>query len=114
MKTTKKSRIILFLTICFTLRLAIAYIAKIAPQKYLPYIGYLSLIPAIGFAYNYINTKKIGGFRQKAWWNYMRPIHSILYFTFAILAIQKNKNAYIITLLDTVIGLLAFINHHFL
>ena len=55
----KKTRIILFLTLCFTLRLAIAYIAKITPQKYLPYLGYLAFIPAIGFAYTYINTKKI-------------------------------------------------------
>lgn len=114
MKTPKKTRIILFLTLCFTLRLAIAYIAKITPQKYLPYLGYLAFIPAIGFAYTYINTKKIGAFGQKAWWNYMRPIHSMLYLIFAILAIQKNKNAYIVPLLDTILGLIVFINHHFL
>ena len=108
-----KKILILFLTVCFTVRLAISYIAKIIPIKYLPYIGYLAFVPVIGFAYNYLNKKEIGAFGQKAWWNYMRPIHSALYFVFAILAIQKNRNAYIALLLDSILGLLAFMNHHF-
>ena len=111
---SKQNRIKLFLFACVTLRLAIVYIVKITPQNYLPYIGYIAIIVSIGFAYNFIKPKKIGAFGQKAWWNYMRPIHSILYLILAILAIQKNKYAYIPTLIDVIIGLIAFINHHFI
>jgi hypothetical protein len=85
-------------------------------KKYLPLLGYLSLIPAIGFAYIFIfGKRKKGGetFGQKIWWNKVRPIHSILYLIFAYLAITKNNNAYLPLLIDVIIGLLGFFIYHY-
>jgi len=79
-------------------------------------LGYLSLIPAIGFAYIFIfGKRKKGGetFGQKIWWNKVRPIHSILYLIFAYLAITKNNNAYLPLLIDVIIGLLGFFIYHY-
>ena len=78
-------------------------------------MGYISLLPAIGFLYIYItNGRKTGGevFGGKIWWNNLRPVHSLLYFIFSYMAINEKANSYIPLLIDVTIGFLAFLNHH--
>ena len=115
MKIIQK-RFLGFLFACIPARLLIAWIAKKVPNKYLPYLGLLALLPATGFLYIYLSgMRKTGGetFGQKIWWNNLRPIHSALYFIFAYLAINKNKNAYIPLLIDVIFGFVSFIVYHF-
>ena len=47
------------------------------------------------------------------WWNDLRPLHASLYFMFAIYAIKKYDKAWIPLFIDTIIGLLAFLQYHF-
>ena len=47
-------RFLAFLFLCIPARITIALIAKYVNTKYLPYLGYLALLPAIGFAYIFI------------------------------------------------------------
>ena len=108
-------RILLFLFGCITVRVLLVYLAKTLSTKYLKYMGYLALIPAIGFAYIFITgSRKTGAevFGDKIWWNNLRPVHSLLYFTFAYLAINSSKKAYIPLLIDVIIGLVAFSVYH--
>ena len=112
---TIQKRFLAFLLLCIPVRIGFVFIAKKVDIKYLPYLGYLAILPAIGFAYIYISGKrKTGGetFGQKIWWNNLRPLHSILYFIFAYLALKKSNNAYIPLLLDVIIGLISFIIYH--
>lgn len=111
---TVKKRIALFLTLCLGARFLFAYIAKKAKPNQLYFLGFIGLVMGMGFLYNYIIPRKIGAFKQHAWWNYMRPIHAFLFISFGIIAIQKNSNAYKILVVDTILGLIAFTNHHFL
>ena len=111
---SKQKRIILFLTVCISVRLLFVYIAKTINIKHLPKLGYIGLLIGMGFAYTYFTKRAVGSFGQKIWWNYLRPIHSLLYLGFGILAIQKNSNAYLLLLADVTIGLLGFINNHFI
>ena len=109
-------RFLAFLLLCIPVRIAFVFIAKSVDKKYLPYLGYLAILPAIGFAYIYIfGKRKTGGetFGQKIWWNNLRPLHSILYFIFAYLALKKSNNAYIPLLLDVIIGLISFVIYHY-
>ena len=107
-------RFLAFLLLCIPVRIAFVFIAKSVDKKYLPYLGYIGIIIGIGFMYNFIFTKKRGGtFNQIAWWNNLRPLHSILYLTFACLAINKNPKAYIPLLLDVTIGFISFILYHY-
>ena len=53
--TTIKERFFLFLVICIGSRLLLAYIAKNISNKLLEYMGYLLLLPAIGFIYIYLS-----------------------------------------------------------
>jgi len=113
---TIQKRFLAFLLLCIPVRIGFVVIAKKVDKKYLPYLGYLAILPAIGFAYIYIFGKRKTGaetFGQKIWWNNLRPLHSILYFIFVYLALKKSNNAYIPLLLDVIIGLISFIIHHY-
>jgi hypothetical protein len=110
-----QQRMVMFLIGCIGVRSLLVIIAKNNP-KYLKYLGYLALLPAIGFMYIYLTgSRKTGAetFGQKIWWNDLRPVHSILYFLFAYNAILGNKNAWIYLLADVVIGLVSFLIHHY-
>lgn len=116
MNDIKLKRILLFLFGCIFLRLFFVYITKTISIQYLPLLGYIALLPAIGFSYIYFTgTRQTGPetFGQKIWWNNLRPIHSILYFLFAYFAITKQQDiAWKVLLLDVSIGLFAFTIFH--
>jgi len=113
---TIQKRLLLFLVGCIGTRSLFVYLAKNASETILMYMGYLALLPAIGFLYIYISgARKTGAevFGEKIWWNNLRPIHSALYFTFAYNAINGNKMAWVYLLIDVSIGLISFLSHHF-
>ena len=113
---TIQKRFLAFLLLCVPTRIAFVLISKTICKKYLPYLGYLALLPAIGFVYIFIFGKRKRGaetFGQRIWWNNIRPFHSILYLTFAYLAITKSDKAYIPLLIDVIIGLSGFIFYHY-
>jgi hypothetical protein len=112
-----QKRFLLFLIGCIGTRSLFVIIAKMISLNYLPYLGYLALIPAIGFIYIYLTGSRNTGaevFGDKIWWNHLRPIHSLLYFLFAYNAINMNKNSWIYLLIDVIIGLTSFLVFHFL
>ena len=112
-----QKRFLLFLFGCIPSRLFIMYIAKTISLQYLPILGYIALMPAIGFIYLYLSgTRKTGSevFGDKIWWNDLRPIHGILYLLFSYNAINGNKNAWIFLLVDVLFGLTSFLTYHFI
>jgi hypothetical protein len=113
---TIQKRFALFLIGCIGTRSLFVYIAKTINIKYLPYLGYLALLPAIGFSIIFLTgSRKTGAevFGSKIWWNNLRPVHAILYFLFAYNAINKNHNSWIFLLIDVIIGLFSFLIYHF-
>jgi hypothetical protein len=113
---TVQKRFLLFLVGCIGTRSLFVYLAKNASETILMYMGYLALLPAIGFLYIYFSgARKTGAevFGENIWWNNLRPLHSALYFTFAYNAINGNKMAWVYLLVDVVIGLISFLSYHF-
>ena len=111
-----QKRFLLFLIGCIGFRTALVFVAKGLSQQYLPFMGYIALLPAIGFTYIYLTgSRKTGGevFGDKIWWNDLRPLHAILYFMFAFSAINKQSTAWIYLAVDVIIGLFAFLIHHY-
>jgi len=107
----------MFLIGCIGIRFLFVIIAKYINIKYLKYLGYLALLPAIVFIYIYLTGIRKTGletFGDKIWWNNLRPLHSILYFLFAYYAIMQYDFAWMFLAVDVFIGLSAFIVHHFL
>lgn len=100
--------------ICILSRIFLVYLAKSISIDKLRYLGYLTMIPAIGFFYIYFtNSRKtgieVGG--NKIWWNSLRPIHGMIYFIFSIAAINKY-NLWYLLLIDVIIGIIAYFIHY--
>jgi hypothetical protein len=105
----------LFLLGCIPTRLSIALAAALVPLRFLPYIGYLTLVMAIGFVYLYVTGKRAVGIEtggRPIWWRPYRLMHGLLYLTFSLLAIAQVRMAYVIIVLDTLIGLGLFVRQH--
>jgi hypothetical protein len=108
-------RFILFIFGCIGSRLTLTFISAIASTFLLKLLGYLALIPVIGWFYIIFIGKRDTGAEvlgDKIWWKNLRPIHMILWSFFSYLAISGNKNAWIVLLIDTLFGLLSFLIHH--
>jgi hypothetical protein len=111
-----QKRFLMFLIGCIGVRSLFVIIAKYVNTHYLKYMGYLALLPAIGFIYIYLTGSRKTGpetFGEKIWWNNLRPIHSMLYFLFAYNAINGNKHSWIYLLVDVLFGLISFLIHHY-
>ena len=111
-----QKRFLLFLCGCILIRLLLVNLSKNLDKNNVQYLGYLALVPVLGWFYIiFIGERNTGGevFGEKIWWKDLRIIHATLWSIFAYMAINKNKNAWQILLLDTVFGLIAFLNHHY-
>jgi hypothetical protein len=116
MINTIQKRFLLFLIGCIGTRLAIALYAKYASGAMLSALGYLVLLPAIGFMAIYLTGVRRTGaevFGERIWWNNLRPLHSLLYFVFSYMAINKNRDAWLVLMADVSIGFVSFIGHHY-
>lgn len=116
MLNTIQKRFLLFLIGCIGTRTAIALYAKYTSDAILSIMGYLALLPAIGFMIIYLTGARRRGaevFGERIWWNNLRPIHSLLYFAFAYMAINKHRKAWIALAIDVLMGFVSFIGHHY-
>jgi hypothetical protein len=110
-----QKRFLLFIFGCISTRLYLTYRIKNADIENLEYYSYLALIPMLGWFYLiFIGNRDTGGevFGDVIWWKNLRIIHLILWTTFFYMAYNKNKNAWIILLIDTIFGLIMFLNYH--
>ena len=112
-----QTRFLLFLFGCIGMRLLFVIIAKNVSIKMLYYLGFLALLPAIGFIYIFTTGSRQTGVEvlgDKIWWNNLRPLHALLYSLFAYNAIQGNPNSWIYLFLDVIIGLISFLTYHYI
>jgi hypothetical protein len=112
-----QKRFLLFLIGCIGTRSLFVYLAKNTNKTYLKYMGYLAILPAIGFFYLFLTGSRKTGtevFGDKIWWNNLRPIHGIMYLLFAYNAIKGNSYAWIYLLVDVIIGLFSFFIFHYI
>jgi hypothetical protein len=113
---TIKKRFLLFLIGCIGTRSLLVYLAKNVNATNLKYMGYLTLLPAIGFFYLFFTgSRKTGAevFGDKIWWTNLRPVHGLIYLLFSYNAINGNLNAWIYLLVDVIIGLISFLGFHY-
>jgi hypothetical protein len=97
-------------------RSLLVYMAKTTNKTLLMFLGYLALLPAIGFFYLYFSGSRKTGFEvfgDKIWWNNLRPVHGLIYTLFAYNAINGNLNAWIYLLVDIIFGLTSFFIFHY-
>ena len=111
---TIQKRFLLFIFGCILVRISFVLIAKNIDKDKLPILGTLAILPAVGFLFIFIGGyRKQATFGQKVWWNDLRPVHALLYFTFVYLAFHKNEYSYIPLFLDVLIGFISFVFYHY-
>jgi hypothetical protein len=111
-----QKRFLLFLIGCIGTRAFFVYVAKNIGLRFLPLLGYLALLPMIGFIYIYLTGSRQTGaevFGAKIWWNNLRPVHALLYGLFAYYAIQRATFAWKFLLADVIVGFCTFIIYHY-
>jgi hypothetical protein len=107
-------RLLTFIIGCIGFRLYLAYFAK-NNEKYLPLMGKIAILPAIGFIVIYLfDLRKTGAetFGKPIWWNNLRPIHALFYLLFSYYAIKKTNYSWKFLLIDALFGLSAFLFYH--
>lgn len=110
----KTKRIILFIFGCITVRYVLT---KLVLKEELKKILIIILaIISLGFMYIYLTgSRKVGPetMGEPIWWDYLRPVHSVLYGSAAIALINnKQQLSSNILLTDLIIGLVSFVLHH--
>ena len=106
---------LLFLLLCIPARFGLTALAKFIPLKFLPVMGVVYLVIGASFLYLNLFNKRLTGVETGGnviWWNDLRPVHGFLAIIFAILAISKVRDAWLVLLVDTLIGLIAFLVYH--
>jgi hypothetical protein len=109
------NRIVLFLGGCMVVRAAFALLAYKLPTQYLFWMAFPALTIAIGFLVLFLFRLRPTGREvnyERIWWDRLRPVHAMLYFGFAILALQHNRSAYLFLVADWILGLVAFTGFH--
>ena len=123
---TIKKRFFLYLFGCIGFRTMITLLAKNlnenrnnnAYKKYFKYFSLITLLIGLGFLYIYIfGSKKADSqlkwANSKVWWNDYRIIHAVLYISFSIMALLQLNNAWVLLALDTLLGLIIFLQYHY-
>lgn len=115
-----QKRFILFLFGCIPTRILLVYIAfkfgELSNKLYLNLMGYLAILPAIGFFYLFFSgTRQTGAevFGDRIWWNNLRPVHGLIYSLFAINAIMGHSYSWLFLLVDVLFGLIGFLIFHY-
>lgn len=105
----------IFFLLCLPIRLSLVILSKLLPIEYIKYLGFLLLIPSLGFFTIYLFDLRKTGLETGGkiiWWNNLRVIHGLLYLGYSLYAIKKNKNAWIFLLIDFLVGLSASLFHY--
>lgn len=115
MLSNLQARFFLFMFGCIGSRLLFTLASYYSPIWILQILGFVALIPVIGWFYIiFIGSRDTGleVFGDKIWWKNLRPIHMILWGFFSFLAINGNRSAWIVLLVDTVFGITSFLCYH--
>ena len=111
-----QKRFILFLGACIPSRLLFAYFAKNGSIIIKKILALTALVIATGFLFIYISGIRKTGIEtggEIIWWNDLRPLHALLYYSYSISNYYNYKDAWKLLLLDTVMGLSSFIIFHY-
>jgi hypothetical protein len=108
----QNKRLVMFLVGCMGTRSLLVYVAKHASNVNLARLGYAAFLVSAGLLYFYFSGTRTTGpevLGGKIWWNNLRPVHATMYALFGINAINGNRQAWIILLIDLLVGLTGFV-----
>ena len=104
-----------YFALCIFIRLLLIYFAFIFLHNNIGNALFTLLYALMGISILYQYISKIrtkGAFGQYIWWDFLRPLHAVLFLCASIL-IYKRQDIFIwVLLLDTFIGFSAYVYYH--
>jgi len=113
---TLQKRFYLFLFGCIGVRTLFTVAAANVSAATLQIFGFIALLPVLGWLRIMLFGERNTGpevFGGKIWWQNLRPVHTLLWAGFAYRAIYGFTSAWRLLAIDTLIGLGAFLFHHY-
>ena len=110
-----KIRWALYFFLCIGPRILFTIFSYFAYGWVLTVLGILAIIPVIKWIHILLIEKRDTGLEvlgNEIWWKNLRLLHMCLWGFFGYLAITGNRKAWIILGLDTGLGFLSFLIHH--
>jgi hypothetical protein len=109
---SEKESICYFLLGCIPTRIVISVLPLYIPLHWLHIYSVLLIIIALSFLFLYFSNMRQHAFEAggNTWWASYRIIHGILYLIAGTYAFNKNRSAWIPLTIDTVLGLILFLN----
>ncbi len=103
-----------FLVACIPVRLIISVLPLYLQEGWLVYLGGITLLISLSFIYLYFTNGRMNAIEAggKTWWSEYRIIHGMLYLTASIYLLQKKREGWIPLIMDTVLGIILFVNKH--
>ncbi len=107
------NKIILYFSICILVRLLLTYGVYLSYNtNYRLLFVIFYIISAIGLLYHFVTkNRKMGAFSQDIWWDFLRPVHAVIFLISAFLLYNKYQYTYILLLIDTCIGIFFFMKY---
>ena len=116
----------LFLLGCIGTRLALTFgaykLSTISSKSRNKQVGAVAMLIGISFILLWAlnlrqtareSTGELTAKGNKVWWNYLRPIHGMMWILFGILMYRSYKHAWVVLLLDTLLGVERWIHYKF-
>jgi hypothetical protein len=100
---------------CIPLRMALAYISTLIPEKYKTLFGIVLMSMGLGFLYIYFTNTRLNAPESGtgvSWWHNLRLIHGALYVVAAIYALQHSDLVWVPLTIDITFGIFVFFFHY--
>lgn len=114
--TSLHKRFLMFLLGCIPMRLAIVIISMQMSKDLLPFLSIFAMVIALGFWIIFLGGYRKSGIETQGapiWWNWLRPVHGIIWFLVAYYAMTLNQDrVWRLLLADTCLGLVSFALYH--
>ncbi len=115
-------RYLLFLGVCIPIRLSLFFLSDYFYDKKIlkNILNIITLCIALGFLRIYFFGSKKADSQlewvgeKTVWWNDLRIAYGLIYLFFSYFYFMNKKFSSYFLLLDVVLGLLSFLNHHFI
>lgn len=109
-------KLLFYFFICICVRCACiagAYFSLPHPVLRLLFVAFYAISGLGSLILFLTKSRKTGAFRQKIWWDGLRPFHALFFLLSSILIYQKNTWFVLILLFDTLMGIVAFSYKHY-
>ena len=103
------TRALLFIFLCIPMRLMLAYLPQVLPERFLIILGIVLFMMSFGTGFLALTNKRMNaGKGGKTWWANFRILHSALLGASSVYLFRNERIATLPLVIDAIIGIIVF------